>query len=170
MLIKYIEQATVRILEPHQWDAENGYTVDVLDPNEALHLLTHPPGDFKIAPAEPLLALDGMTEARAGELVLHGITTIGALGALSASEAASLAEAMGVSADEMRAWENAAKEFTAQAFERARQATAPLDTASEAVPAAAEPATPVEMVALESERAGDSGAEETQNLASLPRV
>lgn len=114
MRIKYVENATVRIVEPYQWDAGNDYTVDVIEPNDALHLLTHPPGDFKVAPDEPLLALEGMTEARAGELVLHGITNVAGLGALDEAQTAELATAMGVSGDEMRAWVAGASPLVAE--------------------------------------------------------
>lgn len=164
MRIKYVEQATVRILEPNRWDAENGYTVDVIDPDDALHLLTHSPGDFKVAPDEPLLTLSGMDEAKAGELVLHRITTIGALGALGEGQAAELATAMGVDGEQVHTWVAEARAWARQAPAAASEVAAAIVQTQDLAPVpSAKPAegiyfASVPVVALESERAGATPA------------
>lgn len=108
MKIQYVGAATVRAWrydgEDYLWTPENFYTLEIADANLAGELLTHPPGDFVIAPDDALTTLDGIGAQRAAELTLLGIATLEDVAALDEDDVARVAVATSVSAAQVRDW------------------------------------------------------------------
>jgi predicted flap endonuclease-1-like 5' DNA nuclease len=108
MKIRYVGAATVRAWQhdgaQYLWTPENLYTLEIADAELAGELLTHPPGDFVIAPDDALTALDGIGAQRAAELTLLGIATLEDAAALDDDDVARVELAMSVSAAQVRDW------------------------------------------------------------------
>jgi hypothetical protein len=70
MKIKYTGTAGVRIVEPYQWDASNGYVQDVTDPAILENLLTYPKPEFE-AVEEPGQQVDESADQPRGDATVQ---------------------------------------------------------------------------------------------------
>jgi len=110
MRIRYIGQATVRILGPYTWSPENGH-VQSVDAETAANLLTYPRPQFQIDPDEPLMVLKGVGEQRMAELALAGIARIGEMAALDEDGIKRLADQVWASEKQIRVWVEQARNY-----------------------------------------------------------
>lgn len=106
MLIKYTGQSTVRIWGEDEWNPDNGHVVEVDDAETALHLLTHPPDDFAVDQAEPLVAV--MDLNLVALLPFAGIVSLEGLAGANKETVALAAKQLNRDESEVRAWKKEA--------------------------------------------------------------
>lgn len=110
MHIKYTGPVGIikkRTMSGIEWNQDNGFEVDVTDPELVLNLITHGPDDFAVALDDPLLTLVGSDDI--GALVLAGIISPDALSDLKADELKALAAKAGLPESKLKAWAKQAK-------------------------------------------------------------
>ncbi len=103
MKIEYSGPFKIRTVEPHQWNSENKFVVDMTDPALVVELLTHPPGDFAISETDPLLKLIDNPD-QVGVMVLAGIINPSGLAALGPAGVKTLASSVGTSEKQIKLW------------------------------------------------------------------
>jgi predicted flap endonuclease-1-like 5' DNA nuclease len=118
MRIRYVGQATMRRALGYEWNRHNGYAVEVADADDAVELLTHPPGDFTVDGDEPLANLPEVGPQHVAELALAGVTRLADLAALDDEGIKGLAGAIWAGEKQVKKWvERALRQGSGQARE-----------------------------------------------------